>query len=326
MSHRWFPLAAILLACQIVTGLDDAQQRRNTFTYKQVGDLQLRADVYRPAGNATRIPVVVNIHGGALMKMDRSSLSETAKLLAERGFIVVSPDYRLGPETTLPGIIRDVVDACAWVRREGPGLFGADAGRLAVVGASAGGYLALAAGYQVDPKPDVVVSEFGFCELIGNWATRPSPDPEHWETKMSREEAERLPLGKPVANASERPFNILPYYNYFRQNGLWPKMLTGWDPVREKEKYLPYMPLYNVTPAYPPTILVHGTRDPDVPVEQSRLMADQFRKHGVKHETVFVEGAEHGLRGVDAAQVQAAYRSAAEFVARQLAAPAAKDR
>jgi acetyl esterase/lipase len=265
--------------------------------------------------------VVINIHGGALMKMDRGRFDSPANLLFEKGYIVVSIDYRLAPETKLPQIIEDVVDACAWVRRDGPGLFNADAGRLAVVGNSAGGFLTLAAGYRANPKPDALVSCFGYGDLLGPWATRPSKDPEHWETRISADEAARMPKSRPVSNALERPFEILPYYNYFRQKGLWPEMLTGWDPVKEREKYLPWLPLYNVSTAYPPTILVHGAKDPDVPAEQSRLMAREFRKHRVKHEALILEGAEHSLRGIDPSRVKAAYQAAADFVARHLGPP-----
>jgi acetyl esterase/lipase len=325
MAYRRLSIYSTLLiatlACESGFAGEGGAIGKSTFTFKRVGGLEIRADVYRPKGTEI-LPVVVNIHGGALMKMDRSSVPPPADLLMQRGFIVVSIDYRLGPESKLPEMLGDVVDGCAWVRRDGPRLFGADPSRFAVVGASAGGYLALAAGYLVKPRPDAVVSVFGFSELIGKWATSPSPDPEHWETKISPEEAARMPAGKAVSNADERSFKILPYYNYFRQNGLWPKMLTGWDPLKEREKYLPYLPLYNVTPEYPPTMLIHGTKDPDVPVEQSKLMAEELRKKGVVHETVYVEGAQHGLRGVDPATARSAYEAGADFVVRCLNKPA----
>jgi hypothetical protein len=53
--------------------------------------------------------------------------------------VIVSIDYRLAPETRLPGIIEDVQDAWRWVREHG-GQQGIDSDRLAVTGASAGGY------------------------------------------------------------------------------------------------------------------------------------------------------------------------------------------
>ncbi|NWG12217.1 MAG: alpha/beta hydrolase [Acidobacteria bacterium] len=288
---------------------------KTTYTYKRVGNLEIRADVYRPGDPGER-PVLVNVHGGALMKSGRESLPRPVPDLIEKGYVVVSVDYRLGPETRLPEIIEDVADACRWVRSRGRSLFGADTRKMGVIGHSAGGFLTLAMGHRLQPPPSFLVSFYGYGELVGHWATGPSPDPEHWETSISAEEADKRPADPPISNASERSYSILPYYNYYRQKGLWPKMLTGWDPIAEKYKYVPYLPLFNVTPAYPPTLLVHGSRDMDVPAQQSRLMADRLTQHNVEHELLILEGAEHGLRGVDPQRLEEAYRTAIRFVDR----------
>ena len=86
-------------------------------------------------------------------------------MMLSAGYIIVSIDYRLAPESKLPSLIEDVVAACAWVRRKGPGLFNADVERLAVAGGSAGGYLALAAACHVEPMPTVLASFYGYCDL-----------------------------------------------------------------------------------------------------------------------------------------------------------------
>ena len=94
-----------------------------TYTYKTVGELEIHADVYRPDDDITR-PVAVWIHGGALIMGNRGWTATRAKdLLLDAGYAVVSIDYRLAPETLLPGIIEDLEDAFAWIEREGPQLF-----------------------------------------------------------------------------------------------------------------------------------------------------------------------------------------------------------
>ena len=60
--------------------------------------------------------------------------------------MVVSPDYRLAPQVTIAEIADDVMAALAWVRSEGPELFGVDPRRIVVAGESAGGYLAVLLG------------------------------------------------------------------------------------------------------------------------------------------------------------------------------------
>ena len=70
---------------------------------------------------------------------------------------------------------------------------------------------------------------------------------------------------------------------------------------------------------YPPTLLIHGDRDTDVPYEQSVLMEAEFKEHGVEHRLITLAGGEHGLAGADKAQIDAAYQAAIEFLAKHLA-------
>jgi len=105
---------------------------------------------------------------------------------------------------------------------------------------------------------------------------------------------------------------------FCRQQGLWPKAVSGWDPHNEAEKFNPYMPVKNVTASYPPTFLIHGEADTDVPHEQSVLMVSELRKHGVEHRLLSIPGAEHGLAGTDPKVSADAYRKAVTFLEQRL--------
>ncbi len=86
--------------------------------YKKAQGCSLKADVLLPG--TKRPPVLLCIHGGALIGGSRKYLGNYQSNLYRRaGFAVVSIDYRLAPETLLPGIIDDIRDALAWVRGEG---------------------------------------------------------------------------------------------------------------------------------------------------------------------------------------------------------------
>jgi dipeptidyl aminopeptidase/acylaminoacyl peptidase len=74
----------------------------------------------------------------------------------------------------------------------------------------------------------------------------------------------------------------------------------------------------NVTPDYPPTLLVHGTNDDDVPYELSAAMAKELARHKVPHELITVRGAGHGLSGGDRKEVADALARAVAFVRKQL--------
>lgn len=125
----------------------------DTYTYKTAGGCVIKADVFG-ADMSVRKPVIVNIHGGALMMGSRKAPpgwpakeSLPGWLDPKRKYVVVSIDYRLAPETKLPAIIQDIQDAFRWVREQGPRLFYIDPEKLGVAGGSAGGYLTLMSGF-----------------------------------------------------------------------------------------------------------------------------------------------------------------------------------
>src|SRR6185503_6568532 len=153
------------------------------------GPLEIKADVYHYADTNAR-PAVVSLHGGALIMGHRENLSSALKEFAfTNGYVLVSFDYRLAPETKLPAIIEDVEDAFRWLRREGSKRFHVDPERVAVTGGSAGGYLTLTAGYRVQPRPRVLLAFFGYGDLIGDWYATPSPHPRHNQRKIGGDEA-----------------------------------------------------------------------------------------------------------------------------------------
>lgn len=90
-------------------------------------------------------------------------------------------------------------------------------------------------------------------------------------------------------------------YLYCRQNGLWPKVLTGHDPDLEPKAFDLFCPVRNVTKDYPPTLLIHGTKDTDVPYELSVMMDRALTAHGVPHEFITIPEGGHGFSRNDTA-------------------------
>jgi acetyl esterase/lipase len=309
-------LPGLLLAAAVSV----AEPRVQTFVYKRVGSLEIKADVYQPTVGRTLRPVVVYIHGGSLINLGRDGIRQNPlkDLFLSDGFVVVSIDYRLAPETKLPGIIEDIEDAFRWVREKGPALFAADAERIGATGASAGGYLTLMTGFRVHPRPCVLLAEMSYCDPVGPWQANPSPHRPHYETHLSRDEAWRQVSGLPIANGADRKGDGNAFNDFVRRNAEWPKAVSGWDPKTEIEKFLPYRPVHHVTPTYPPTFLMHGEADTDVPFEQPQRMAAELARHGVEHRLVGIPGGEHGYRGGDKGILEAGRREAAAFVRKHL--------
>jgi acetyl esterase/lipase len=289
-----------------------------TYTYKTVGNLAIKLDVYRRPDDVTRAAVVW-IHGGALIGGNRSDIDRRVrKHVLEAGHVLISLDYRLAPETKLEEIVHDVEDAFVWIRRNGARLFSIDPKRIAVAGGSAGGYLTLTSGFRVRPRPAVLFSLYGYGDLVGDWYSTPSPHPRHHHSKLTREEAFGQVSGPAISDARDRKGDGGAFYEYCRQTGTWPKAVSGWDPNKEPERFHPFMPVKNVTAEYPPTVLIHGTSDTDVPYDQSVLMADQFKQHKVPHELISIPNGEHGLRGGDPKLIDEAYAKAFAFVDERL--------
>jgi pimeloyl-ACP methyl ester carboxylesterase len=167
-------------------------------------------------------------------------------------------------------------------------------------------------------RPRALVAYWGYGDVDGDWYTKPS---EHYRKAplVSREDAlKAVGHGVLTGTTAETQPGRGRYYLYLRQNGLWTKEITGFDPQREKEKIDPYCPVRNVTADYPPTMLIHGTEDTDVPYEQSAAMARELARQKVRHELVTVTGAGHGLSGGDKQAVAEANRKALDFLREQL--------
>jgi acetyl esterase/lipase len=302
---QWLWGLAVMGAIVGMPQFGSAQEKeatKKTYTYKTVEKCKIQADVYRANGEQIQ-PVIIWIHGGALIMGRREQIDRAllGKLL-KAGYVVVSIDYRLAPETKLPAILEDVEDACKWVREKGPELFHIDPKRIAVIGGSAGGYLTLAAGFRVVPRPKALASFWGYGDIAGAWYSRPDP----FYSRMPpvpKDEAYKA-VGGPVISESSGKNNRHRFYLYCRQNGLWPKEVAGHDPDKDPQTFDAFCPVRNVSAEYPPTLLIHGTKDTDVPYEQSATMDKELARKGVVHELVTVQDVGHGLAGAKPAVVE----------------------
>jgi acetyl esterase/lipase len=290
---------------------------RATYVYKTAGG-EISADVIGASPGASK-PCAIWIHGGGLIFGTRTRGPRptfTAALL-QHGFVVVSIDHRLAPETKLPAMLEDVRDAVHWVRTQGPALFGADPERLVMTGGSAGGYLCLMSGHALSPPPRAIASFWGYGDITAPWEAQPSEHYRTTEEMVTREAAERSIRDVPFtdsARAMERAY----FYLRCRQQGCWLPEVTGHDLADDPAWFDAWCPLSNITPVFPPTILVHGTADTDVPWDESRKLAARLAEQQVPHEFISLEGAGHGFADARPEDAEAAERAAAAFLAAHL--------
>ncbi len=105
-----------------------------------------KLDIYAPDG-ARDLPVVMFVHGGGWDKGNRKYVQNKPEYLNGKGYVFVSIDYRLLPQTQVADQAKDVEAAFAYVRRN-IGRHGGDPGRIAVMGHSAGCHLTALTGLR----------------------------------------------------------------------------------------------------------------------------------------------------------------------------------
>ena len=230
----------------------------------QSGRPPMRFD--HPAGKAT-VPLAVYVHGGGWQGGDRRSDGYyklvRSQLLAS-GVAVASVDYRLAPAHRFPAQIVDVTYAVRWLRANATGLR-IDPGRIAAFGTSAGGHLASllgtidrSAGFDVGALPNVSSRVKAVVDIVGP-ADLTSP-------------------GYPPVTATAIRTTFAPV-------GAVPTV-----PALQRASPVTY-----ATPDDPPFLLVHGTVDELVPLQQSVLFTQRLQAARVRAELVTVTGGSHGL-------------------------------
>jgi len=121
----------------------DASVTTQDLTYRTGGGTQ-PVRVYKPAGaTGANLPVVVYYHGGGWVIADLDVYDATPRAMAKAlNAIVVSVEYRKGPENKFPAFYDDANNAYRWVL-DNARSWGGDPMRIAVAGESAGGNLAM---------------------------------------------------------------------------------------------------------------------------------------------------------------------------------------
>ncbi len=103
-----------------------------------------KLDIYAPE-NASGLPVMLYIHGGAWKMGNKGLVDNKPQFFTSRNWIFVSASYRLLPEGKHPANVQDVASALAWVHNNIE-KYGGSADRIILCGFSAGAHLAAVAG------------------------------------------------------------------------------------------------------------------------------------------------------------------------------------
>lgn len=116
--------------------------------YLRHGDKPLLARVYKPRGTGP-FPLIIDLHGGAWCKKDRTSDAGTDEPLARSGVVVVALDFRMPPGAGYPASLADINYAIRWCKARAAEL-GSRPDRIGILGVSSGGHQAMLAAMRPD--------------------------------------------------------------------------------------------------------------------------------------------------------------------------------
>ena len=225
----------------------------HVYAFREDGDLRL--DLYRPAYAEGALPVVVMVHGGGWSTGDKRDFAPLNDYLASRGYVVAAIGYRLLPAARFPAPQDDVAEAIRYLG----GLaetHNLDPGRIALAGRSAGGQIALLAGYAArNPAIRGVVAFYAPAAFRWGYANPARPG---------------------VIDSS----GVLDDY-------------LGGPPATHGAQYDAAEPARFVSPATPPTLFIQGLRDEHVSPFHAEFVSARLLETGVPHAIVRLPWATH---------------------------------
>jgi len=231
-------------------------------TYKTIDTLDMKLDVYRHKDTPSNAPTLIFIHGGSWRGGKRSDYLPYLLVYANKGYVTITVSYRLTRVARFPAAVEDVTCAVRWVKAHADD-YGVDPERIALIGGSAGGHLAMMAGYTQD-NPDFVV---GCSDTINS------------DIKAIVNLYGPTDLTTPYARQRNEVTSFLGVSSYSD------------DP----DLFLRASPKHYISPDDPPTLIFHGTIDSLVPISQSDSLDAWLTKVGVPHEYHRLKGWPHTM-------------------------------
>ncbi len=220
-------------------------------------------------------PLLIYIQGSAFSKQDVYKSVPLISRFARQGFVVASVEYREIPGDIWPASIQDAKTAVRYMKANAE-LYGIDKNRVAVMGCSSGGHMALM--------------------LASTMWTDRFDDGLYPEENSDVKACVSLYGPSDFANINNAPRNRM-----FKDvpSAVSPEgiILGGVDLDEHPEAADTLSPIKYISEEhdYPPFLLMHGDEDGMIPFDQSVRMYEKLRSCGKQAELYKVCGAGHGI-------------------------------
>jgi acetyl esterase/lipase len=265
MTRRGFLGTAGLAAAGPVVGAVAAQIKdpqgslaiEKNIVYGKAGATDLHLDIYRPPVGTEKRMATIHIHGGGFTAGSKDTLTDRVSPFAALGYTAIAVQYRLAGEARWPAQIEDVKAAIRWARANAKSLR-IDPGKIAVVGYSAGGHLALFAAATANR------AEFEGQSGTPGAGTEVAACCAYYAATQVRQES----------------------------NGTASVLMP---PGSDEAAHRAASPLTYIAKGFPPTVIFHGTADVTIPLESSERLFKQLRDVHVPVEFHAFEGVPHAF-------------------------------
>lgn len=230
--------------------------------YGRVGDRPLLLDLYSPNDLKKAAPAILFIHGGGWGKGNKKDYRMYTTHFAAQGYVTASVGYRLKQEAFYPAAVEDVKCAVRYIRSHAEELH-VDPDRIAVIGGSAGGHLAMMVGYS---------SEVHSLEGTGGWPDTSSA------VRVVVDLYGPVDLTTPYARSHDLVTSFIgkPYES-------------------APQRYEEGSPLFHLDASDPPTLIIQGTLDALMPVVQSDRLAKVLEDLGIPYWYDRIDGWPHAM-------------------------------
>jgi len=264
--------------------------KRSDVEYAVASGESLKLDIDIPAG-AGPFPAVIYVHGGGWTKGDKTI--EGASMfdpLRNAGIARFSINYRLAPAYKYPASSDDVDTAIRWVKSH-------------------------AADYNIDPARLVLMGDSAGGHLVALATTRAADAAATSDDTLARQRPIQNPKSK-IENSPTRVAATVVFYGptdmekfFLRDAAALPAghkspgeayMGVTADTPEARQLLREASPIDHVRPGLPPFLLLHGDKDPLVPIAQTVAFEQKLRAAGVPCEFIIVKGGMHGMKKWDA--------------------------
>lgn len=256
--------------------LDSIEEKYLDIPYADVSESQ-KLDLYLPNRKSDKpYPVIVHFHGGAFMICSKRDDSVEPMLRGlERGYAVISAEYRKSGEARYPAMVYDAKAVIRWVRANAE-KYNLDTEHIAVWGPSSGGWLSAYTAVTNDNPAfeDLSLGNAGFSSHVHACVDWCGPCAGFLEMDKAIRAS-----GIGVADHDE-PMSP-------------ESQFLGAPIPKVPELVRLASPMAHVGPDTVPFLIIHGGADPVVPVEQSIAFHEALEAAGVTARLHVAEGKPH---------------------------------